>query len=110
MAIDPGADRDDLEPDEELDAEAEERASAEGMLAPEEDPETWGELESEKLEDGGGKRQNPAVAGFPSRAPRARLELATLRLTAGCSTIELPRIAGLLSLPAVAVGVSASWR
>ena len=24
-------------------------------------------------------------------APRARLELATLRLTAGCSTIELPR-------------------
>jgi hypothetical protein len=43
---DPGAD------DEELDAEAAARAADEGMLPPEEDPETWGELESEKLDDG----------------------------------------------------------
>jgi hypothetical protein len=53
MAIDPAADREDLEPRVGLDEEAEERAAGEGMLAPEEDPETWGELESEKLDDGG---------------------------------------------------------
>jgi hypothetical protein len=53
MAIDPAADREELEPHgEELDAEAEERAADEGMLPPEEDAETWGELESEKLDDG----------------------------------------------------------
>lgn len=46
------ADRDDIEPDEELDEEAEKRAANEGMLAPEEDSGTWGELESEKLDDG----------------------------------------------------------
>jgi hypothetical protein len=46
MREDPGAD------DEELDAEAVERAADEGMLAPEDDPKTWGELESEKLDDG----------------------------------------------------------
>ena len=38
------------DPDEGLDAEAGERAADEGMLAPEEDPDTWGELESEKLD------------------------------------------------------------
>jgi hypothetical protein len=53
MAIDPAADREDLEPGEKVDEEAEERAANEGMLAPEEDPDTWGELESEKLGDDG---------------------------------------------------------
>jgi hypothetical protein len=37
--------------DEQLETEAEERAADEGMLAPEEDSETWGELESTKLDD-----------------------------------------------------------
>jgi hypothetical protein len=51
MAIDPAADREGLDPDDEdLDAEAEERAADEGMPPPEEAPETWGELESEKLD------------------------------------------------------------
>jgi hypothetical protein len=53
MGTDPAADREDLEPGEGLDEKAEERAADEGMLAPEEDPDTWGELESEKLDDGG---------------------------------------------------------
>jgi hypothetical protein len=52
---DPGAD------DEELDTEAAERAANEGMLAPEEDPETWGELESEKLDDGDEDEGDPAA-------------------------------------------------
>ena len=52
MAIDPGGDREDLERDEALDSEAGERAADEGMPAPEDDPETWGELESEKLDEG----------------------------------------------------------
>jgi hypothetical protein len=53
MAIDAGANRDDAEPDdEELDAEAEERAADEGMPPPDEAPETSGELESQKLDDG----------------------------------------------------------
>ncbi len=34
------------------------------------------------------KKKTTCVVFF---APRARLELATLRLTAACSTIELPR-------------------
>jgi hypothetical protein len=51
---DPGSD------DEELDAEAADRAAGEGMLAPEEDPATWGELEPEKLEDSDEER-DPAA-------------------------------------------------
>ena len=35
--------------------------------------------------------KTPPIAGLSPSTPRARLELATLRLTAGCSTIELPR-------------------
>jgi hypothetical protein len=38
------------------------------------------------------KRRSLEVYACHQKAPRARLELATLRLTAGCSTIELPRI------------------
>lgn len=55
MPINAGADRDGLDPDAvELDAEAEEeRAVDEGMASPEEDPESWGELESQKLHESG---------------------------------------------------------
>ena len=52
MAIDAGANHEAGEPDDELDAEAEERAADEGMPPPDEDPETSGELESQKLDHG----------------------------------------------------------
>ena len=48
-----------------------------------------------------------AVSGLPT--PRARLELATLRLTAGCSTIELPRNAQRSALSDSAPGDSSGW-